>query len=127
MVDLHTVRYSVPHQLVRDSVDVVADLETVRIFHGARLVATHARSSEPFARVIDPAHYPGLWRPTLTPVADAAPLAALGRALTDYAAVIAGGAQHGSTTLIARTAGDREVEKRSANSQLRSIVPWRVS
>lgn len=93
MVDLHTVRYSVPHQLVRDWVEVVVDIDTVRIFHGARLVATHARSSEPFARVIDPAHYAGLWRPTMTPVTDAAPLAALGRALADYAAVIAGGAQ----------------------------------
>src|SRR5262249_29306420 len=93
MIDLHTVRYSVPHQLVRDWVEVVIDLETVRIFHGARLVATHARSSEPFARVIDPAHYAGLWRPTMTPVADGASLAALGRDLADYAAVIAGGAQ----------------------------------
>lgn len=28
----------------------------------AALVATHARSTEPFARVVDPAHYAGLWR-----------------------------------------------------------------
>lgn len=93
MVDVHTVRYSVPHQLVRDWVEVVVDVATVRIFHGARLVATHARSSEPFARVLDPAHYAGLWRPAMTPVADGETLAGLGRTLADYAAAIAGGAQ----------------------------------
>jgi len=62
----------------------------VRIFHGAELVATHARSTEPFARVVDGAHYAGLWRSAL----DHAPtpgLALLGRDLADYAAVVDGG------------------------------------
>jgi transposase len=45
-IDIDTVRYSVPHRLVRDHVDVVIDEQTVRIFHGATLVATHARSLE---------------------------------------------------------------------------------
>ena len=48
-VDVDTVRYSVPHRLVRDYVDVVVDEHVVRIFHGSSLVATHARSLEPFA------------------------------------------------------------------------------
>lgn len=93
-VDVDTVRYSVPHRLVRDVVDVVVDEHVVRIFHGPSLVATHARSLEPFARVMDPTHYAGLWR---VPAADAplAPptLALLGRDLTEYAAVVAGGGQ----------------------------------
>ncbi|HXW04104.1 MAG TPA: IS21 family transposase [Vicinamibacterales bacterium] len=94
-VDVDTVRYSVPHRLVRDQVDVVLDEQTVTIFHGPTVVATHARSTEPFARIVDPTHYEGLWR---RPVADAeAPSAAaltrLGRDLAEYAAVVAGGAE----------------------------------
>src|SRR5687767_4168803 len=33
-VDVDTVRYSVPHRLVRDHVDVIVDVQTVRILHG---------------------------------------------------------------------------------------------
>jgi transposase len=89
-VDVDTIRYSVPHRLVRDHVDVVVEERLVQIFHGTELVATHARSSEPFARVVDVAHYAGLWRSALddrqTPG-----LALLGRDLADYAAVVDGG------------------------------------
>jgi transposase len=93
-VDVDTVRYSVPHSLVRDHVDVVVDEQTVRIFHGTALVATHDRSFEPFARVIDPAHYAGLWRtPSIEEPPSTSPLALLGRDLTVYAAVVAGGEQ----------------------------------
>ena len=89
-VDVETVRYSVPYQLVRDHVDVAIDEQTVRIFHGTDLVATHARSREPFARVVEPAHLAGLWRVTtpLAPVDGA--LSAFGRSLADYGAVIGG-------------------------------------
>jgi transposase len=94
LVDVDTVRYSVPHRLVRDHVDVRIDAQVVRIFHGATLVATHARSCEPFARVIDPAHYAGLWRVSATDEPHAPPARALlGRDLTEYAAVVAGGGQ----------------------------------
>jgi transposase len=88
-VDVDTVRYSVPYRLVRDHVDVAIDEQTVRVFHGATLVATHARSREPFARVLDPAHLAGLWRvaPEVPPPAVAS-LAPLGRSLDDYAAAI---------------------------------------
>jgi transposase len=94
-IDVDTVRYSVPHRLVRDHVDVVIDEQTVRIFHGMTLVAAHARSLEPFDRVIDPAHYAGLWRvPTSdAPVVAAPSLALLGRDLREYAAIVAGGGQ----------------------------------
>jgi hypothetical protein len=91
-VDVETVRYSVPFQLVRDHVDVALDEQTVRIFHGPTLVATHTRTREPFARVLDPAHVAGLWRVAATPSAVEPALAALGRSLTDYANAI-GGAQ----------------------------------
>jgi hypothetical protein len=90
-VDIDTVRYSVPHRLVRDHVEVVVQDARVDIFHGTELVATHARSTEPFARVVDPTHYAGLWR--VEPAAPTASLALLGRDLGDYAAIIAGGAQ----------------------------------
>jgi transposase len=95
LIDVDTVRYSVPHRLVRDHVDVVIAEQILQVFHGSVLVATHARSSEPFTRVVDPAHYEGLWRRPAAVPAGAAPasLALLGRDLTEYAAIIAGGDQ----------------------------------
>ena len=87
-VDVETVRYSVPYQLVRDHVDVAIDEHTVRVFHGTDLVATHARSREPFARVVEPAHLAGLWRvtPALEPVDET--LSTFGRSLAEYEAVV---------------------------------------
>jgi transposase len=95
LIDVDTVRYSVPHRLVRDHVDVVIVEQILQVFHGSVLVATHARSTEPFARVIDPAHYEGLWRRPAGVTEGAAPaaLAVLGRDLTEYAAIIADGGQ----------------------------------
>jgi len=90
-VDVDTIRYSVPHRLVRDHVEVLVLDDQVEIRHGTDLVATHRRSREPFARVIDPAHYAGLWRATVASPTTA--LVGLGRDLGDYAAVIAGGDQ----------------------------------
>ena len=90
-VDVDTVRYSVPHRLVRDHVEVVVHDDRVEIRHGADVVATHRRSNEPFGRVIDPAHYTGLWRATVS--SPTRSLAGLGRDLGDYAAVVAGGDQ----------------------------------
>jgi hypothetical protein len=97
LIDVDTVRYSVPHRLVRDRVEVLVAEEEVRIFHGTALVAIHRRSHEPYARVVDPAHYEGLWRRPIEqddvmPSSTASPLAALGRSLHDYAAVVDGGA-----------------------------------
>ena len=91
MVDVDTIRYSVPHALVRDHVEVQIGEHHVRTYHRQTLVATHARGREPRARIVDPAHFAGLWRvapPTAgTPVA-ASPLEQLGRSLRGYAAVI---------------------------------------
>jgi len=92
LVDVDTVRYSVPHGLVREHVEVQLGDEQVRIFHGGKLVATHHRSSEPHSRVVDSAHWEGLWRPTPAPQASASPLRALGRTLDDYAEVVERGA-----------------------------------
>lgn len=89
-VDVETVRYSVPYQLVRDHVDVAIDEQTVRVFHGTALVATHARSREPFARVVEPAHLAGLWRVTTPQEPLDSALSAFGRSLTDYEAVVGG-------------------------------------
>ncbi len=92
-VDVDTVRYSVPHRLVRDHVEALVTAAEVRVYHGQELVAVHARSSEPHARVLDPAHFHGLWRtPTENVVPLAQPLAVLGRSLEDYAAVVGGAA-----------------------------------
>jgi transposase len=90
-VDVETVRYSVPHALIREHVEVALDVDHVRIFHGTTLVATHARCREPYRRVLDPAHTAGLWR--VAPLAaSTSTLAPLGRSLEDYAALV-GGAQ----------------------------------
>lgn len=98
-VDVDTVRYSVPHRLVRDRVEVGVGETDVRIFHGGQLVATHLRSSEPHAVVADPAHFAGLWRTPSPPdgvdgptASTSGALAAMGRSLADYAAVLEGGA-----------------------------------
>jgi len=90
-VDIETVRYSVPYQFVRDHVEVAVGDETVRIFHGSTLVATHARAREPFARILEPAHVAGLWRVGATPDAPATPaLATFGQSLQAYADAIGG-------------------------------------
>jgi hypothetical protein len=90
-IDIDTVRYSVPHRLVRDRVEVLVTPDEVRIFHGRDLVAVHQRSQEPYAKVLEPAHLDGLWRrPSERAVPLAQPLAALGRTLDDYAAAIGG-------------------------------------
>jgi transposase len=90
-IDVDTVRYSVPHRLVRDRVEVALGETEVRIFHGTELVAVHRRSLEPHARVLDVSHYSGLWRvPTIaTSVeSESGGLAAYGRSLRDYEAVL---------------------------------------
>jgi transposase len=89
LVDVDTVRYSVPHRLVRQSVEVAVEEEQVRIFHAGQLVATHARSRQPHERVVDPSHWEGLWRPDSAQSSEhGAALATLGRSLEDYAAVV---------------------------------------
>jgi transposase len=95
LVDVDTIRYSVPHALVRDRVEVLVGERDVVIFHGSQVVARHERSFEPFAVVRDPQHYAGLWRPTSIAEPEGAVgggLAAMGRSLAEYAALVEGGA-----------------------------------
>lgn len=63
-VDVATIRYSVPHRLVRRRVEVLVGDHEVVIFDGATEVARHARHSEPHERVVDPRHFDGLYRPS---------------------------------------------------------------
>lgn len=63
LVDVDTVRYSVPHRLVKERLEVLVLDEEVVIFHGADEIARHRRGREPRQRIIDPRHYDGLWRP----------------------------------------------------------------
>jgi transposase len=89
LVDVDTVRYSVPHRFVRDRVAVHVGEHEVRIFHGESLVATHRRVCEPHAIVREPAHYEGLWRKAHVEIAPTtSPLAAMGRSLDEYAAAV---------------------------------------
>lgn len=83
-VDVDTIRYSVPHTLVRRHVEVLIGDDDVTIFDGAAVVARHRRSHEPHARVVIASHFDGLWR---RPEEVIAPVPALpaGRSLADYA------------------------------------------
>jgi transposase len=62
-VDVDTARYSVPHRLVKEDLEVLVLEDEVVIFRGTQEVARHRRAKEPRERVIDPGHYDGLWRP----------------------------------------------------------------
>lgn len=92
LVDVETVRYSVPHRLVRRSVEVLLGDDEVVIFDGAEVVARHRRVREPYSRVVEPGHFAGLLRPQHEPAAVTPLLASHGRTLADYAAVVAGAA-----------------------------------
>ena len=91
LVDVDTARYSVPHRLVKEDLEVLVLEEEVVIFRGALEVARHRRAKEPRERVIDPRHYDGLWKPwekavSETTLGDVFP----GRTLAAYQAVVEG-------------------------------------
>jgi hypothetical protein len=73
---------------VRRSVEVLVGEAEVRVYYGGDVVAVHARSREPFRRVLDPAHLDGLWKRTETIVELPAVLAPHGRSLEDYGAIV---------------------------------------
>jgi hypothetical protein len=89
-VDVDTIRYSVPHRLVRCTVEVQVGEHDVVIFEGPIEVARHRRHREPHQRVTDPRHFEGIFRPR----DDAAVTASspIGRSLADYAACVGGAA-----------------------------------
>jgi transposase len=106
LVDVDTVRYSVPHRLVKETVEVLIAMDEVVVFHGGHEVARHARCRAPHSMVRNSSHYEGLVKPTATKgtadtadktdTADAADssLSTMGRELSYYAAIVeaAGGA-----------------------------------
>ena len=94
-IDFARARYSVPHRLVRRVVEVTRTNDEVIIRHDGREVARHGCARCPGERVADPTHFAGLHRLRDAEEVAAAPevqspLAALGRSLHDYAAVIGG-------------------------------------
>lgn len=89
-VDIDTVRYSVPHRLAREDVEVATTAVEVAIFHRGQEVARHRRTHERHARVTDPAHFDGLARRAWTASHETGALAGYGRTLADYAAAIGG-------------------------------------
>lgn len=93
LVNIDTVRYSVPHKLIGETVEVLVGEHTVEIFDGIKRVAEHSRSVEPHAVVSQKKHYDGLWRPSnKVPPEEAltSELEKMGRSLKDYEDVVGG-------------------------------------
>jgi transposase len=88
-IDVDTIRYSVPHALIRRAVEVMVGETEVIVYDGNTVVARHRRGQEPHARIVDPSHFDGLWRRGDQPHDETSQLPA-GRSLADYAAVIGG-------------------------------------
>ena len=93
-VDVDTVRYSVPHQHVRETVEVVVGMEHVEIWLRGSRVARHLRSFEPNTEVRDPSHFQGIFRssspPETIPVVPHVP-DRIARPLSEYARIVEGG------------------------------------
>ena len=89
-VDVDTIRYSVPHRLVRSTVDVLVGEREVVIFEGRIEVARHRRHTEPHQRVTDPRHFEGIFRKR----EESSQIASspIGRSLADYAECVGGAA-----------------------------------
>jgi hypothetical protein len=104
LVNVDTVRYSVPHRHIGETVEVMVGEAQVQIYVGQARIANHARSSEPHSTVSDMRHYDGLLHaPKAVPrnPAEATPadggggggddsLTCMGRSLQDYALVVEG-------------------------------------
>lgn len=89
-VDVDTIRYSVPHRLVRSTVEVLVGEREVVIFDGRIEVARHRRHTEPHQRVTDPRHFEGIFRKR----DESSQIASspIGRSLADYADCVGGAA-----------------------------------
>lgn len=91
LVDVDTARYSVPHRLVKEQLEVLVLEEQVVIYRGSEEVARHRRATEPRQRVIDPRHYDGLWRPWEKAASEIALEDVFpGRTLAAYEAIVQG-------------------------------------
>ncbi len=89
-VDVDTIRYSVPHRLVRCTVEVLVGDHDVVVFDGRIEVARHRRHSEPHQRVTDPRHFEGIFRQRDEAAVTAS--SPIGRSLADYADCVGGAA-----------------------------------
>lgn len=99
-VDVHTVRYSVPHRFVGAHVMVEVGEHKVLIYAAQMQIATHTRCQEPHQRVVIQGHFAGLLRAVDVykcgqgaPAAaenGAGALAAMGCTLEVYAQIIEG-------------------------------------
>ncbi len=89
-VDVDTVRYSVPHRLARQAVEVLVGDHEVIVFDGTQVVARHTRCDEPHRRVVDTSHFEGLCRVTTTDRVIGTALQTYGRTLDDYAEALGG-------------------------------------
>ncbi len=96
-VELDTNAYSVPWQLIGETVRVVVAGGRVGIEHGDREVAAHAESAGRRQRLVERAHFAGISpdRPAITPAVAPAetppPAADLLRSLDEYEAAAGGG------------------------------------
>jgi transposase len=89
-VDVDTIRYSVPHRLVKRTVEVLVGDTHVVVFDGTVEVARHRRHSEPHQRVVDPRHFEGLYR--VRDDAESVASSPIGRSLDVYAECVGGAA-----------------------------------
>lgn len=89
-VDVDTIRYSVPHRLVKRTVDVLVGETEVVIFDGRVEVARHRRHREPYQRIADPRHFEGIFRQREDAVVTAS--SPIGRSLDIYAEAAGGAA-----------------------------------
>lgn len=83
-VDVDTIRYSVPHRLVRRRVDVLVAEHEVIVMDGSEIVARHRRHFEPHQRVVEPSHLEGIFRRDSSSHATTT----LSRGLDEYAACV---------------------------------------
>jgi transposase len=93
-VDIDTIRYSVPHRHVRETVEVVVKEEQVEVWLRGRCIAQHVRCYEPFTWVRNPAHFEGLFRSqatTPTPTTSEGLPCPMARPLSVYADLVEGG------------------------------------
>jgi hypothetical protein len=92
-IELHRNWYSVPWQLLGESVRVVQQGEQLTIHHAASVVATHQLAHGTRVRRVDPAHLAGITSrrapASAPPTPNHAPaIASLLRPLSEYAAAI---------------------------------------
>lgn len=95
MVDVYTVRYSVPFRLVGEVVEVLVRQDAVEIYWHQDLIATHRRCNEPHHCVIDPQHVQGILDrkiPNEEHTEVPSSLQRMGRSLQDYEEIIRMGA-----------------------------------